>query len=117
MHAYRRWATEGFARELESLGLDVELRIIEYVPGVRGLGPVEWTEIFVGDAVVTSLIGAVVEDIYAKAKEMLRSRVRAKKDGHPAPRAMGFKIYGPDGEVLKEWKTTEDEDEPPPRLQ
>ena len=26
---------------------------------------------------------------------------------------MGFRIYGPKGEVLREWTTKEDEDQPP----
>jgi len=59
-HAYEvmqdewRWATEGFAKELRQLGMDLELEIIEYVPGRLGLGPVKWTEIFIGRTVATS---------------------------------------------------------------
>ncbi len=108
MHDERRWATEGLARELRQLGLDVDLEIIEMVPQRRGLGPIEWTAIFIGDAIATGFVHAVVADVYARTKEMLRARRRAGKVRH-----MGFRIYGPKGEVLKEWTTKEDEEKPP----
>src|SRR5947208_1333211 len=42
MQPERRWAAEGFAKELEQLGLTIDLEVIEYAPGRRELGPVEW---------------------------------------------------------------------------
>jgi hypothetical protein len=104
MHDERRWATEGLARELRQLGLDVDLEIIERVPRRSGLGPIEWTAIFLGDAIATGIIHSVVDDVYRRAKEMLRARRRAGK-----VRKLGFRIYGPKNEVLKEWTTDEDE--------
>lgn len=115
-HAYevmqeeRRWATEGFAKELRQLGLDVDLEIIEYVPGRRGLGPIEWTEIFVGTAVATSIITNLTNDLYQRAKDMLRSRRKANKAAGRGRHNLGFTIYGPEGEELRKW-TTKDDDE------
>jgi hypothetical protein len=57
MQDERREATANFARWLRSLGLSVDLEIIEYEPGRRGLGPIEWTEFFIGTSVAGSLIG------------------------------------------------------------
>ncbi len=102
----RRWATEGLARELRQLGLDVDLEIIERIPKRMGLGPIEWTAIFIGQSVAAALISSVVNDMYQRAKDMLRSRRRAGE-----VRQMGFRIYGPKGEVLEEWTTKEDEQE------
>ena len=109
MHDERRWAAEGLAKELRQTGLDVELEIIEYVPGRRGLGPMEWTAIFIGTNVAIALINALTQDLYQRAKDMLRSRRKAKggKGVH-----LGFKIYGPKNEVLREWTTKEDDDKP-----
>jgi hypothetical protein len=90
MHDERRWATEGLARERRGLGLDVDLEIIEQVPRRRGLGPIEWTAIFIGNAIATGLIHSVVDDVYQRAKDMLRARRKAGK-----ARELGFRIYGP----------------------
>lgn len=106
MHAERRWAPEGLARELRQLGLDVDLEIIEYVPKRRGLGPIEWTAIFVGEAIAQALIGSVVDDVYQRAKDMLRARRASGR----SRKKLGVKIYGPKGEVLKEWTTDDDEE-------
>jgi hypothetical protein len=77
MQDERRWATEGFTKELQQLGLNVDLEIIDYVPGRRGLGPVEWTEIFIGTTVATSIITNLTNDLYQRTKDMLRSRRKA----------------------------------------
>jgi hypothetical protein len=106
MHDERRWATEGLAKELQQLGLNIDLEIIERVPRRTGLGPIEWTAIFIGEAIAQGLIGALTEDVYQRAKEMLRARRRRGK-----ARQLGLRIYGPKGEVLREWTTKEDEQE------
>jgi hypothetical protein len=116
-HAYevmqdeRRWATEGFAKELRQLGLSVDLEITEYVPGRRGLGPVEWTAIFIGTTVATSLISSITEDLYQRAKDLLRSRRKANKAASRGRHNLGFTIYGPKGEELRKWDTRDDDED------
>lgn len=48
MHDERRQASEHLASKLREAGLEVDLEIIDYAPGRRGLGAVEWTLIFIG---------------------------------------------------------------------
>ena len=88
-------ATQEFTDDLRRWGLTVELEVTEYVPGRRGLGPVEWTLIFIGTSAGTKIIGNLTDDLYNAAKELLRRR---KKRG-AARRKLGFTIYGPDGMV------------------
>jgi hypothetical protein len=113
MQDERREATAEFARWLRSIGMSVDLEVIEYVPGRRGLGPVEWTEIFVGTTVATSLIGNITTDLYNGAKKLLRQRREAKRKatGNPGVH-LGFTIRGPDNEELARWTTREDEEPP-----
>ena len=111
VHQERRWATEGLAKELEALGLKVDLEVIGYVPGRRGLGPIEITAIYIGARVAESLIGAITEDVYAKTKEMLRARRRRAKDTGKGSKNLGFTIYGPDGQPLAKWTTTEEDED------
>ncbi|HEX4466966.1 MAG TPA: hypothetical protein VH025_07250 [Solirubrobacteraceae bacterium] len=112
MHDERRWATAGLARELRGLGLNVDLEITEYVPGRRGLGLVEWTEMYIGMKVADSLISAITGDVYEKTKTMLRDRMAAKKRRRKGKsgRKMGFKIYGPNGDEIQSWTTKEDDE-------
>jgi hypothetical protein len=107
MSAQRRTATLEFAEDLRRWGLTVEADITEYVPGQRGLGLVEWTAIVIGTSAGKRLVDNLVDDLYAAGKEFLRKRLR--KGG--ARRKLGFKIYGPDGEVLKSCTTQEDDPE------
>jgi len=101
MQEERRTATLGFAEDLRaSTGLNVELEITEYQPGRKGLGPVEWTAIFIGSNVAASLISNLTRDLYEKAKKLLLDR--KAKGGRPNK---GFVIYGPDGKVLRRWDT------------
>jgi hypothetical protein len=75
MQEERRVATGAFAEDVRvSLGVSVDLEITEYQPGRRGLGPVEWTAIFIGTTVATNLINNLVDDLYAKAKQLLLDR-------------------------------------------
>ncbi len=111
MQDERRWATEGFAKELRQLGLDVDLEIVEYVPGRRGLGPIEWTEIFVGTTVATSIITNLANDLYQRAKDMLRSRRKANKAAGRGRHNLGFTIYGPKGEELRKWTTNDNNED------
>jgi hypothetical protein len=104
MQEERRSATLAFADDLRTTtGLNVELEITEYQPGRRGLGPIEWTAIFIGINVATNLISSLTSDLYKRAKKMLLDR--KAKGGRPNK---GFVIYGPDGKVLRRWDTKKD---------
>jgi hypothetical protein len=101
MQDERRTATEAFAENLRATaGVTVDLEVTEYQPGRYGLGPIEWTGIFIGTTVATSLITNLTNDLYAKAKKLLLDR---KAKGRQ--RDMGFVIYGPDGKELYRWDT------------
>lgn len=107
MQDERRVATEAFAEALRATGITVDLEIIEREPGVCGLGPIEWTAIFIGTTVATSLITSLTNDLYEKAKQMLLER--KAKSGRPNK---GFVIYGPDGKELRRWDTQNGDHEP-----
>ena len=110
----RREATEALAKDFrEAAGLSVDLEVVERVPKRYGLGPVEWTAIYIGVKVADTLIEKVTSDLYAKAKQWLSQR-KAKEQGRPNK---GFVIYGPDGKPLRQWDTENGDhdidDEPP----
>lgn len=53
------------------VGVDVDLEITKYEPGRRGFPPQSFPEgvaIFIGTSVDSGLIGAIVTDVYNKAK-------------------------------------------------
>jgi hypothetical protein len=101
MQDERRTATEAFAEDLRTTaGVRVDLEVTERQPGRYGLGPIEWTGIFIGTTVATSLITNLTNDLYTKAKQLLLDR---KAKGRQ--RDMGFVIYGPDGKELCRWDT------------
>jgi hypothetical protein len=105
MQDERRTATEAFAEDLRTTaGVSVDLEITERQPGRVGIGPIEWTSIFIGTTVATTLITNLTNDLYAKAKQLLLDR--KAKGRH---RRMGFVIYGPDGKELCRWDTEEGE--------
>jgi hypothetical protein len=98
----RRQATEALAEDLvAATGLSVDLEVIERVPKRYGLGPGEWTAIFIGTTVATTLITKVTDDLYEKAKQWFSERM-AKGEGRTKK---GFVIYGPDGKSLRRWDT------------
>jgi hypothetical protein len=97
----RRVAAETFAEDLRATtGVSVDLEVTERQPGRYGLGPIEWTGIFIGTTVATNLINNLTNDLYAKAKKMLLDRKAKGKT-----RDVGFTIYGPDGKALRRWDT------------
>lgn len=105
----RRLAAQELAGELRSCGLEVELEIVGYKPGRRSLSAVEWTSIFIGTNVATTLISKVTTDVYDRAKRMLAERKRSKEPGLIPGRPLGFVIYGPRGEELRRWTTADDD--------
>jgi hypothetical protein len=101
----RRAATEAFAEDLRAtVEVSVDLEVTERQPGRYGLTPIEWTSIFIGTTVATSLITNLTNDLYAKAKQLL---LEQKAKGRH--RRMGFVIYGPDGKELRRWDTGKNE--------
>lgn len=108
VHPERRVATQELAESVrEATGVTVDVEVTEYERGYYGLGPVEWTAIFIGQSVASTVIGNLTNKLYAKAKQMLLAR-RAKGDGRPRT---GFVIYGPNGEELKRWDTSRDDED------
>lgn len=106
---------EAFVRQLRDDGRDVELEVVEYVPGRRGVTWVEWLTIFVGSGVGGALVNNVTNDLYNTAKAWARRRPRRKQDESDSggARPIGFVIYGPDGEELRRWDTREDDEGTP----
>jgi hypothetical protein len=106
MYEERRHATRDFAEWLRHSGLSVDLEIIEYEPGRRGLGPIEWTFISIGTGIGVS---SLATDLIKGAKRLLRDRRSAKEaetgnSGHH----LGFIIHGPDNKEIAKWTTKEE---------
>ena len=113
---------EATLRDLKGIltqgGMDVDLEITHYVPGRRGLPP-PWTpeqiEILIGKGAAGGLIGAIVKDVYSRAKPWALRRYNAKRKaakdaGKDEDTVKGerFFIYGPDGKPLKTWTVDKD---------
>jgi hypothetical protein len=102
----RREATEGLADDLRRKGYEVDLQIVERIPGRYGLTQIEWPFItIVGGGVSTGLVSRITEDAYDAAKRRLRARREAKDGG----RHLGVTILGPDGKDIKNWSTRDDD--------
>ena len=113
VHEDRYEATVRYAHYLETLGHDVELEVIEYQPGKRGLGLVEVTLIYIALKAADEAIGAITHDVYESAKKFIRLRREARKRATGGiGRHFGFTIYGPDGKPLASWDTREDDPMP-----
>jgi len=112
VHDEHRADVEDFVRRLRDDGRDVDLEVIEYLPGRRGVTWVEWLAIFVGSGVGSALVNNVTNDLYNVAKAWARRRLRKKRDQSESggARPTGFVIYGPDGEELRRWDTREDDE-------
>lgn len=107
MQEERREAALALTDELgASTGLNVQLEVTEYQPGRLGLGPIEWTAIFIGTGAATTVINKLTSDLYDRVKKMLLDR--KAKGGRPNK---GFVIYGPNGEVLRRWDTKNGDDD------
>ena len=108
MSAERRAAAQELVDELGRDGFEVELEILGYKPGRRALSPVEWTSIFIGTNVATTLVAKVTTDVYNRTKRMLIQRKRSKGPELFPGRPLGVVIYGPRGEELRRWTTEEE---------
>lgn len=104
----RRAAAQELVDKLGRDGFDVELEILGYRPRRRALSPVEWTSIFIGTNVATTLIAHVTTDVYNRTKRMLIQRRRSKSPELFPGRPLGFVIYGPRGQELRRWTTEEE---------
>ena len=63
-------------------GVDLTLILDRrYKPGRRSLSPVQWTSIFIGTTVATTLIGNLTTEVYNRANRMLAQRKRSKEPG------------------------------------
>lgn len=87
-------------------GADVDLEVIEYVPGQRGITWGETVGLFIAGSVGGGLLANVTKDIYDQAKAWALASYAKKRSESPNgnPRPESFTIYEPDGEVLKTWK-------------
>jgi hypothetical protein len=114
VHDEHRADVEAFVRSLREDGREVDLEVIEYVPGRRGVTWVEWLTIFVGSGVGGALVNNVTNDLYNAARTWVRRRLQKKRGESDSGRSrpIGFVIYGPDGEELRRWDTREDGDGP-----
>jgi hypothetical protein len=99
-------------------GRQVELEIVEYEPGRRGLPP-PWSQetvaIYIGIALSQDLLAAMVADAWETAKEWAsrryhRKRKSAEDAGSDPDKVPGetFTIYGPDNKPLKTWTIDKD---------
>jgi hypothetical protein len=113
LHDEHRLDVESFVRQLQNDGLDVDLEVVQFVRGRRGVTWVEWLTIFVGSGVGSALVNNVSNDLYDAARAWARRRLRKKRDqnGSAGARPIGFVIYGPNGEELRRWDTREDEED------
>ena len=82
----------------------------EYVPRRVGLGPIEWTAIFIGTTVATTLITSVAQDYYQRGRACSVDGASARPSRGSVAGASGSRSTGR-GEVLRKWTTDEDQDE------
>lgn len=103
----RRAAVNELAQRIRSLGISVEVEIIEYEPGRTGISPnmPELVGIFIGTQVAASVIDRLTNALIDRAKEWAGERFQMKQKASPGrkPKPEFFTLYGPDGEVLKTW--------------
>jgi hypothetical protein len=92
------------ATNLGHHGYEVDLKVIEYVPGRRGVSWIETVAIFVAGGVSGAGLEAITADLYNHAKQWTRQRWQRKSQEVEAPRPQAFVIYGPNNEVLRRWK-------------
>jgi hypothetical protein len=109
VHEDRLIATREYVEYLRGLGYEVELEVIEYVQGVRGLGLVEVTVIYIGLKAADAAIGSVVNDVYESAKRLVKARYRELKRENRGGRHHGFSIRSEDDKELASWDTRQDE--------
>lgn len=95
------------ASEVAATGNLVQLEVVEYVPGQRGLTYVELVFIYIGIKAGDALISSLTNELFETAKAWAHRRAE-RKSKEPADRPIGFVIYGPDGKVLRQWDTRDD---------
>jgi hypothetical protein len=103
MQPDRRAATVRLAEQLRASGHSVELEIVERDPSKYGLTQVEWT-------IITIAATKLFDEVFDATKGMLLARREAKKEAvGSAGRQLGCILYGPDGEILRQWDTRDEE--------
>jgi hypothetical protein len=96
----RRQSVEEYADQLRERGYSVDLEVIEYEPGYRGISFVEAVVIYVLLKSVDGVLQAAGKDAYELAKRWARRRLEIKRAAGQGGRPVGFTIYDGDGEVL-----------------
>ncbi|WP_298443219.1 hypothetical protein [Ferrimicrobium sp.] len=94
-------------------GVAVNLEIIPYEPGYRGLPAPPFPEevaVYIANAVGSGLIDTIVAIAYSKAKQWAKSCYERKRNAAESAnknpdhvKGERFIIYGPDGKILKTW--------------
>ena len=103
MQPERRAATERLADQLRASGHSVELVMVERDPSKFGLTQVEWT-------LITIVATKLFDEVFDATRRMLLARREARKEStRSAGRHLGCILYGPDGEILGQWDTRDDE--------
>lgn len=81
----------------------------EQIPGVGFLTLAQEVGIFIGTGVATTLLNAVVTDIYNSAKSWARNQVKKRKSSNPnLSQRLSFTIYDAEGKPLLSWKIDSD---------
>lgn len=112
----RRRSVEEYADELRERGYSVDLEVIEYEPGRRGISFVETVVIFVLLKSVDGALQAAGKDAYELAKRWAHKRLEIKRAAGQGGRPVGFTIYDGDGNVLYTWDTRQDDETEPPEV-
>lgn len=98
MSAERREGAYALAGDLRERGLEVDVDLVERVPGYHVLTEVEWL-------LITVAVEPVRDVVLGAAQSMLRDRMSNRSGG----RELGVVIYGPDEAELRRWSTFGDQ--------
>lgn len=107
----RRQRLAELADVLRFDGYDVEVEIIEYEPGRRGVAFPEFVYVYIAGPAAGALAVKVINDVYDKAKAWARRQWAAKQPPEPVETHRGrpevVLLYGPDGEIMRRWRIDE----------
>lgn len=103
----RRASVNELGRQIASLGIEVEVEVVEYEPGRRGISPnmPETIGIFIGSGISGAVLDRLTNALIDRLKNWAGERYHKKKSSSTTfMKGEEFIIYGPDGEVLKTWR-------------
>jgi hypothetical protein len=109
----RRAEIEELAAMLSKEHRSIAIEERERIPERYGIIWAETVGIFVGAAASTTIIGAIVTDVYNTAKKWARNQFKKKSEASLSGRVrtQSFTIYGPDGKPLLYWKISSEGEE------